>query len=108
MNDKAFHRVFKRLYLKGKVNKHVDNCLVNLLKYARDMGFDRLIKMTKGKLTYRINMIHEWHAQSMSLRPESVEMIDDGKWEVTSENSKTCYEVTETPLGCQEKGVCQM
>ena len=63
----AFHRVFKRLYLKGKVNKRVDNCLVNLMKYSRDMGFDRLIKMTKGKLTYRAHMISERHVQSLHL-----------------------------------------
>ena len=70
MYVEAFHRVFKRIYLKGKINKRVDNCLVNLLKYARDMGFDLLIKMTKGKLTYRINIVHGRHNQSMSMPTE--------------------------------------
>ena len=100
MYVEAFHRVFKRLYLKGKVNKRVDTCLVNLLKYARDMGFDRLIKMTKGKLTYRINMIGERHTHSLALPLESVDTIGDGKWKVLSENGKTYYEVTRSPVPC--------
>lgn len=108
MYVEAFHRVFKRIYLKGKINKRVDNCLVNLLKYARDTGFDRLIKMTKGKLTYRINIIHERHNQSMSMPTDSVEKIGDGKWKVLSENGKTFYEVMEAPAACQEKDACQM
>lgn len=62
MYAEAFHRVFKRLYLKGKVNKRVDNCFVNLMKYSRDAAFDRLIKMTKGKLTYRLGVIYNWRA----------------------------------------------
>lgn len=108
MYVEAFHRVFKRIYLKGKINKRVDNCLVNLLKYARDVGFDRLIKMTKGKLTYRINIIHERHNQSMSMPTDSVDKIGDGKWKVLSENGKTFYEVMEAPTACQEKDACQM
>ena len=84
----AFHRVFKRNYLRGKVNKHVDACLVNLVKYAHDMGFDRLIKITKGKLTYHMSMICEWHKQSLLLPVESVEHIDDGNWKVLSENGR--------------------
>ena len=61
----AFHRVFKYGYLKGKVNKRLDNCILNLLRYFRDKTFDRLIKVTKGKSTNRVNMIHDRHLQSL-------------------------------------------
>lgn len=61
MYAEAFHRVFKRNYLKGKVNKRVDKCLVNLIQFVRDKAFDRMIKITKGKLTYRLNNIHKRH-----------------------------------------------
>lgn len=108
MYAKAFHRVFKQNYLKGKVNKRVDACLVNLVKCARDMGFDRLIKITKGKLTYRMSMICVRHKQSLLLRVESVEHIDDGKWKVLSENGKTFYEVTESVQLCPGKEVCKI
>lgn len=89
MYVEAFHRVFKRIYLKGKINKRVDTCLVNLQKYAQDMGFDRLIKITKGKMTYCMNMITEPHHQSLTLPVSSVESLGDGKWKVLSENGKT-------------------
>ena len=51
INTNMHSTVFKRLYLGGKVNKRVDRCLVNLTKYVWDKGFDRLIRLTKGKLT---------------------------------------------------------
>jgi len=40
MFSEAFHRVFKRVYLGGKVGKRIDCCLVNLVKFSRDKAFD--------------------------------------------------------------------
>lgn len=82
--------------------------MVNLQKYARDMGFDRHIKMTKGKMTYCMNIIHVCHHQSLTLPLDSVESLSDGRWKVLSENGKTFYEVTETPASCPEKDLCKM
>ena len=45
----AFHRVLKYIYLQGSVKRRMDKLVFTLLKYARDKGFDRLIKLTKGK-----------------------------------------------------------
>ena len=36
-----FHRNLKYNYLRGKHNKHVDNLLINLLKFSRDQVFER-------------------------------------------------------------------
>ena len=47
MYVEAFHRVLKYVYMKGKVNKRLDNCLYVLLKLARDKGFDRLMRKVK-------------------------------------------------------------
>ena len=47
MFSAAFYRVFKRVYLGGKTNKHIDNCLVNLVKFSHDKAFDRGIKLQK-------------------------------------------------------------
>ena len=49
MYVEAFHRVLKYVYLKGKVNKHLDNCIGILLKLAREKGFERIAKV-KGLL----------------------------------------------------------
>ena len=43
----AFHRVFKWNYLGG--NNCVDVCLVNLLKFAGDQCFGRIIQLTKER-----------------------------------------------------------
>lgn len=61
MYVEAFHRVLKYIYLKGRINKRLDKFVYVLLKLARDKGFDRLIKIEKGKSTERISMIHARH-----------------------------------------------
>ena len=83
----AFHQVFKRLYLGGKYNKCMDTCLVNLIRFIRDKGFDRLIKLTKGKQTYCISNITERHHRSPGMPLQSVQP-KEGKWGVLSEGGK--------------------
>ena len=61
MYVEAFHRVLKYIYMKGRVNKRLDKFLHVLLKLARDKGFERLVKMEKGKYTERISMIKAQH-----------------------------------------------
>ena len=48
----AFHKVFKYQYSKGKTNKRLDNCQLNLFKYVRDDTFHCLIKLTMKKLQH--------------------------------------------------------
>ena len=67
MSTEAFHRVFKYNYLGGKYNKRVDVCLVNLLKFSRDQAFGRLIKLTKGKNSPKIQLIHARHKTSTAM-----------------------------------------
>ena len=40
MYCESFLRVFKYKYLKGKLNKRVDKCFLNLIKFNRDKIFD--------------------------------------------------------------------
>ena len=49
MYVEAFHHLLKYLYLKGTTNKRVDKCIHVLMKLARDKGFERLVKLEKGK-----------------------------------------------------------
>ena len=63
----AFHRVFKYKYLKGKLNRRVDKCLVNLLKFSRDKVFDRINKLTKGKNSAKLKRVHRSHLESMNV-----------------------------------------
>ena len=48
-----FHRILKYIYMKGVTNKRVDKCVHVLLSKA----FERLIKVQKGKSSYRISVI---------------------------------------------------
>ena len=68
---KAYTEFLNTDILKGNVNKRLDNCIFNLLKYVRDKTFDRLIKEAKGKSTDRVNMIHDRPLIVCSLRSSS-------------------------------------
>jgi hypothetical protein len=111
----AFHRVFKRNYLGGKVNKRVDVCLLNLLKFARDQCFGRMIQLTKGKASYRVKAIQERHRRSLGLPLEKVVHANENAWNVESSDGKNIYEVqrlrdkcpeTKCHLSCIECGIC--
>ena len=102
MFTKAFHQVFKRLYLGGKVNKRVDSCLVNLLKFARDQCFGRVIQLTKGKVNYRNTQIEKRHRSSQSIPLANVEPSNKNEWKVTS------YEVQRIHSTCPKNPSCRL
>ncbi|CAH3020775.1 unnamed protein product [Porites evermanni] len=99
----AFHKVFKYQYLKGKSNKRLGNLLLNLLKYVRDKTFDRLIKLTKGKVTSRLSVIHERHLRSLTLPTASVEVEEDDTWEVLGQDGISRYKVSKLMSACKEQ-----
>ena len=103
MYVEAFHRTFKYNYLKGKFNKRVDNCLLNLLKFIRDKTYERTIKLTKGKLTARIRDIQARHAAALKLKAEDVNTKEKGLWEVKSEDQKRVYKVQQVNEVCPER-----
>ena len=87
----AFHRVFKRIYLYllfRKVNKRVDSCLVNLMRFVRDQCFGRVIQLTKGKGNDRANAIYKRHRRSLSLPVETVQSSGENVWSVKSNDGK--------------------
>lgn len=95
MYVEAFHRVLKYIYMKGKVNKRLDKCVYVLLKVARDKGFERLVKIEKGKTSERISMIRTRHQTSLKL-PHTLVSIgeQDSTWEVQSSDQTSKYCVT--------------
>lgn len=103
----AFHRALKYNYLKGKVNKRVDNCLVNLLKYARDKSFARFIKLTRGGSCSKTNIINDRHSKSLRLNANSVHEIEEGRWQVKSEDGKNSYIVIKQCENCSDAS-CQL
>ncbi len=108
MAVEAFHRVFKYNYLKGKVNKRVNNCLINLLHYIRDTCFDRVIKLTKGKSTHKSKLIQDRHKSSKDLSTSNIQEEGDCRWKVASatDNGIT-YTVIRQANKCLESS-CKM
>ena len=103
MAVEAFHRVFKYNYLRGKSNKRVDKCLINLLKFVRDKSFDRIIAMTKGKSTHKLNLIHERHCRSRLMNTYNVNCEEEGlKWKVKSKDGRYTYTISKHAHSCTE------
>ena len=82
MYVEAFHRVLKRVYLKGKVNKCLD-------------------KLEKGKISERINQIRVRHQASLRIPLILVtEMEEYLKWEVHSADGKNIYHISQLNKLC--------
>ena len=111
MYVEAFHRVLKYVYMKGKVNKRLHNCIYVLLKLARDKGFERLVKIENGKNTKRISMIRARHQSSLKLSYAQVSETEqpstwvcDGKNKYLSLVHNTCPH--NCSISCAECNIC--
>ena len=90
----AFHRVFKHTYVKGKASKRVDKCLVNLIKFNRDKRFERIKKLTKGKITQKLlSMIQARLGNILNLDFGSVTQSEENSWICKAEDGKRNYTV---------------
>ena len=107
----AFHRVLKYNYMKGKQNRRVDACLFSLIKVNQDRVFQRLIRLTKGKPGFRMNLVRKRHVNSLQLDTETVvkdSTNDDvSKWIIQSENGDNTYVVTCHEDSCSNDN-CQL
>ncbi|XP_065650281.1 uncharacterized protein LOC136078435 [Hydra vulgaris] len=114
MYVESFHKVFKYSYLQGKHNKRIDNCLFALLKFNRDKVYERIIKLTKGKISFKLKMVHSRHIASLQLN-ESFTLDDKEARLVQSETNACQYrvlkhqelcEINECFTKCPECKVC--
>ena len=99
----SYIHVHKYIYLKGKVNKRVDKCIHMLLKVARDTAFDGLLKIEKGKITYKITAINRRHKSSLLLPATSILSSANNQWNIQSNSSKAVYTVTLDEPECSLK-----
>ena len=108
MYVESIHRCLKHVYMKGRINKRVDNLLYILMKISRDKAFDRLCKLQKGKISGRLTTIRKRHWESTKLSYQSMVTISkDGKeWNVKSADGRQEYSVVCEHDACQQK--CQI
>ena len=106
----AFHRVFKYKYLKGKINRRVDKCLVNLLKFSRDKMFERITKLIKGKNRAKLKRVHRSHLESMNVPFTKVlKQQNEGTWIIESAVGKREYFAEKSQdHPCTEKCSCRL
>jgi hypothetical protein len=70
------------------------------MKFERDKGFERLVKIEKGKNTGRIEVIVKRHIASEKLSPSLVKVIDNKTWAVTSSDNQREYIVEQESEEC--------
>ena len=70
------------------------------MKLARDKGFERLVKLEKGKTSGRITTIRQRHLASMKIHMDSVKETDSTTWTVKSSQGGQWYTVTQEQQNC--------
>ena len=103
-------RDFKYKYSKGKVNRRVDKCLVNLLKFSRDKVFERITKLTKGKNSAKLKRVYRSHLESMNVPFTNVlKQQNEWTWVIESAVGKHEHVVEESQNHPRtEKSSCRL
>ncbi|XP_016657057.1 uncharacterized protein LOC103308233 [Acyrthosiphon pisum] len=67
----AMHKKLKYCYMHGKQNRRVDKCISLLMRFSRDMMFERIIRMMKNKPTFRMEQIAHSHLRSINIESKN-------------------------------------
>ena len=79
---------FRYKYLKEKLNKRLDKCLLNLIKFNRDKISERLSKLTKGKHSSRMLFIKENNEASKRMSFNNAKVTKEKNFKNRSEGVK--------------------
>ncbi|XP_034237691.1 uncharacterized protein LOC117643114 [Thrips palmi] len=115
----AMHRKLKYIYLDGRKNRRMDKCISALLKFIRDLMFERIIRKNKNKPTKRMLSISASHKRSKKIPDTKIRALATNQWEVESSVStrgpyvvqkldKTCSCALRCPLCkvCVHQAIC--
>ena len=85
----SFHCLLKVVYFDNKSNRRIDQLLHVLVKIARNLVFEQIIKAEKGKLSHRKSEIHKRHKSTSELLGKLVvSQVQDGSYKVESLSKK--------------------
>lgn len=98
----AMHKKLKYCYMQ---NIRVDKCISLLMRFGRDMMFERTIRMMKNKGTFRMEQIAHSDRRSIDIERSKIKKIDIDTWLVHSKTpDKNPYTVSfnnsENCMGC--------
>ena len=88
----SLHKVIKHIYLKGRVAKRLDKSIHALMRLVRDKQFDRIIKLTKGKVTAKISAMHDRHKTAKTVSYSTIAQVNDCEWTVPSFQKRSKHE----------------
>jgi hypothetical protein len=80
----AMHKKLKYSYLKGHMNRRVDKLIASLLRFTRDIMFERLSRHIKSKPTKKMQAITSSHHRSKEITPAMIVEVSPGEWQVQS------------------------
>ncbi|KAK3909793.1 Zinc finger transcription factor family protein 17, partial [Frankliniella fusca] len=92
--------MFKKLkysYMKGKKLRRVDECMNILLRWTKNVAFERMTREFKGNNSYRQGLLKESHKKSEEISKDLIEEVETNMaWKVPSSQpgSDQFYNVT--------------
>jgi len=84
MHLESMHKIIKYHYLNGCKVGRLDKSITAIRRYTRDKKVERIIKLTKGKTTTRIQEIKKRHNKS-TLLDLTINQDSINNWSIESE-----------------------
>lgn len=108
MHLESFHRVLKLIFLKSKTNNRMDIYIFQLTEYIKDKALDRVKKIERGKITYKLRQISARHKIAMKLDFGTVYKNGEKYIVKSASDDKRCqeYEVIKKKKDCSCKLKC--
>ena len=107
MHLESFHCLLKIVYFDSKYNRRVDHLIHMLLKLSRNLVFERINKLEKGKITHRKHEILQRH-KNAALKVASVCPVQtENGWRIESIAKKGKYYMVEkVSESCSREMTC--
>ena len=86
MFTESFHRLLKVVYLNNKQNRRVDRLIHVLLRIARNLVYEQLQKVEKGKMTPK----YMRHKAAIELEKQSIQVVQyqENVWRIDNKGNQ--------------------
>ena len=110
----AFHQLLKVVYLQSKQNRRVDKLLHILFRIARNIVYEQMLKVEKGKMTHRRCEIQKRHSSAIEMASTcTINSVSHDEWKVQSQVQSEVFYVVQRLLEtcnckveCRDCGAC--
>lgn len=95
--------LLKHMYMNGKSPRQ-DVLVKALMEMTSDKLMDRCIKMIRGKTNHKLSDGYQMHRRGLAIPNEDIK-IEEGKWTVVSQKTKSDFYVVQKDRPCEERGM---